>query len=509
MSTSDRFSRRTFLTLAGAGGAGGLLVGCGSGVEENGGPSGAPTAGDFPTDDVNFRFLEVGPGAHSPFFEQFFADYHAEHPNITIQYEERQWPDVAELVPLGIQNGNAPDVFRLPLNVTPAQAVQQGWVAPMDEIVPDFDTWTQAFPPGLLVEGVNMFNGKPYGVPLGSGKRYGTFMIYNRQMLEDVGYDPASEPLTWDNFRDAAKKVTAGGGGDVYGWVEGGKQTNRWSDVVLNLAEMAGSGTTSFSGGPMDWATGEFAFTSDEVIGAIELLQAMLEDGSIYPGTLNLDPKTARATVPQGQTAMVLTGPWDVENFQRDYPDFDFGVASQPLPNAGSAVPLGTTPGGSHVLYVYAGSPNLAVAGDIFGQLASPEKQRMFAEQVGIAVLPLDPSTLDDVELDDQQQQAVDLFAEQVVLAPDPRVRNPEITNVELEWQGVQPNLGVTIQGILTGQVDDVGQAMQQLQDQYNAELDRAIEAAQAEGAEVSRDDYVIGNWVPGAEYGDDQYAQL
>jgi len=65
------------------------------------------------------------------------------------------------------------------------------------------------------------------------------------------------------------------------------------------------------------------------------------------------------------------------------------------------------------------------------------------------------------------------------------------------------------VQGIYTGQLGDAKKAMQDLTDRSDKELDRAIKAAQAKGAKVSRDDYVFPNWDPTKDYTEADYAAL
>ncbi len=48
-------------------------------------------------------------------------------------------------------------------------------------------------------------------------------------------------PMTWDDFRAAAKKVTENGSGQYYGIIIGGNQLNRWGAVVRDLASFAGA----------------------------------------------------------------------------------------------------------------------------------------------------------------------------------------------------------------------------------------------------------------------------
>jgi multiple sugar transport system substrate-binding protein len=265
-------------------GAAALLAACGSGDTAStpaGAPGGAPTAvpttppaatptatkaatgvpGDgkihivnsgatLPTEKVTFRWVDSG-DQKAVFWKQYFPLYEKAHPNVTVQYDPLPWNEIQKVVPLGVQNGNAHDVFQVPPNIPGAQAVAEGWVAPLDDIIPNFAEWKRAFPPGAFVNGITTFNGKTYTIPLTSNKRYGTLLLYNLDYLQRAGYDPATKPLTWDEFRAAAKKVTEQGKGQYYGLIEGGNQTGRWQAIVAGLAEMAGA-----AGGELNWKTG-------------------------------------------------------------------------------------------------------------------------------------------------------------------------------------------------------------------------------------------------------------
>ncbi len=92
------------------------------------------------------------------------------HPNIPVQYQGLPITEVNKIVPLGIQNGNAPDVFQSPSNITTGQMVKEGWVRPIDDLVPNFAQWKARFPTGTFVEGVTDFGGKTYAAPYLSAK---------------------------------------------------------------------------------------------------------------------------------------------------------------------------------------------------------------------------------------------------------------------------------------------------------------------------------------------------
>jgi multiple sugar transport system substrate-binding protein len=512
--------RRDVIGMVIGGGAAALLAACGGGTQGGSGgggtaprTAGTPTSGvtikiqdtgaKLPTEPVTFRWIDSG-DQKAVFFKQFFPAYQAKHPNITIKYDPLPWNEISNIVPLGIQNGNVQDVFQLPPTVPHAQAVRENWVSPLDDIIPNFQAWKKQFPKGAFVEGITDFNGKSYTIPLTTNQRYGTLLLYNLDYMQQAGYDPANKPLTWDEFRDAAKKITKAGGGQYYGLILEGNQTARFSAWVGGLAEMAGA-----AGGEMNWKTGQYNYTSDQWIAAIELLLAMRDDGSILPGSLSLNAPQARARMPQGVAGMILQGPWNIPIWQADNPGFKFGVASQPVPNKGTPLPMGYGPGGSNQLWVYAKSPLKAVAGDILYQLGTPEMQRTWADIVGAADPPIFVEASKEAKLDPLAKKALALFEQQMRLNPSPEARNPDVAMVLLEQKRVTPDPGETIQGIFTGQLKDVKGAMKDLQDRTEAELQRAIKAAQDKGAHVSREDWVFPNWDPTKDYSDADYAAL
>ncbi len=200
----NQLSRRDSLRLAASAGAAALLAACGGGgaapttgtsppqVATSGGATtaAAPTmsgasgstpapaaaasgaeafvipasSAKLPTDKLNFHWVDSG-DVKAFFWNAYFPAYQKAHTNITVQYDALPWAEIGKLVPLGVQNGNAPDVFQIPQGLTGGQVVQQGWVMPLDDVIPDFANWKAAFPPGSFVEGITTFKGKTYTLP--------------------------------------------------------------------------------------------------------------------------------------------------------------------------------------------------------------------------------------------------------------------------------------------------------------------------------------------------------
>ena len=461
----------------------------------------------LPTESVSFRWVDSG-DQKAVFLKQYFELYQKAHPNIAVKYDPLPWNEIAKVVPLGVQNGNAHDVFQIPLNVPAPQAVSEGWVAPLDDLIPDFATWKKAFPPGAFAPGLTDFNGKTYTIPLTSNQRYSTLTLYNVEIMQKAGYDPGAKPLTWDEFRAAMKRVTEQGKGQYYGLIFEGNQTNRWSNFVSSLGQMAGApgGGGDNATDNIDYRTGEYNFTTAQYLGAIDLLLAMKADNSVFPGSLSINAPQARAQFPNGVAGVILQGPWNIPQWISDTPNFKFGVGSQPVPNSGTPLPLSYGPGGANHLWVYAKSPNKAIAADIFHYLGSEQGQTAWGTISDGADAPIFPSASQNAQLDSQARKAQALFDQQMRLGPEPAVRNPDVAQVSLELKGLQPNFGQVVQGLYTGQLKDPKGAMQDLKDRSEAELQRAIKAAQAKGAKVSRDDWKFANWDPTKDFTQDDY---
>ncbi len=470
-----------------------------------------PDLVNIPDQPITFRWLDPGDD-RVPFLEKVFAAYEQAHPNVTIQYDGLPWNEVNQLVPLGVRSGTAHDIFVQPGNIELADMVNEGWVAPLDDYVPNFEEWKASFPPGVFVEGISDFNGKSYVFPSTSNRRYGTHLLYNVDYVEEAALDVDPALLTVDEFVALARKITENGNGQYYGFIMGGNQVNRWGDIAGNFARMAGA---SCGGGGildgLDFKTGEYIWGDPLFMEGIEVLLRLRDDGSVFPGILSMNAPQARATLAQGGAGLILQGPWNIRIWMRENPDLNFGVGSQPLLYDDIMIPLPMGIGGGDRLAIYADSPeaNKIVAGDLLYYYGTDEFARLWAQDVGISSPPQRPEALASVELLPIERIAWDMFMEQMRLAPSPQLRNPAVAQVILEYQPPTPNYSEITQGIYTGQIDDPQATLQALEDAANAELDRAIAAAQAKGVEVERDDFIFPNWDPYQDYTDEDYAEL
>ncbi len=454
----------------------------------------------IPTERVALSMIDNATNK-APFLNAVFAAYGQKYPNVTINHDTLPGAELQRIIPIGIQNGNAPDLFALPLNVTGPQAVREGWVRPLDDIVPNFAALKAAYPPGTFFEGTNVFGGKTYTIPTDGEQGYDTYLYYNTEYMRRAGLDPQARPFTWDEYRAAAKKITEQGAGNYFGVMIEGNDPARWAAIVRNLGQMAGAPGED----AIDWRTGEYTYASDAYLGVIDLLLALKADGSVFPGALSLNANDARGRFAQGAAGMILTGLYSIPFLKLQNPAFGFDVASQPVPNGGNLTPVSYGPPGGQ-FWAYAKSKYPQVVGDILAYTLSKEGQ---ATQLRLYESPL-PVRYPDInaqgDFDPRMQRLFPLIGSQNRLGPSPVVRNPDVSVALQERRTPTPNFGTMIQGIFSGQLRDPRAAMRDLATRSEQELDRAITAARAKGANVSRDDFKFANWDPAKDYTQAEY---
>jgi len=507
---SHALSRRRLLALGG-----GALVS--TGLSGCGGPQTAGTrrrdgvpdvkmkipdpAMSLPSGNVQFRLMDSD-DTKAPFWEAFFEAYQAKHPNIECTYDGLPWNRIEEIAPLGIRNGTAHDVFQLPPSIPTTQAVAEGWIAPVDDIIPDFAAWKDSFPDGTFVEGVQVFDGKLYSVPLASDRRYYAALHYNTQLMADAGYDPQERRLTWDEYRDAAKKITKNGHGRTYGLVLEIGQPPRLTAIVRYLAASAGLGLVD----DIDPTTGEYIYDRDEVANAIELLVALQRDGSVLPGSANLTAPESWPRVARGNAGMVHAGPWVTVQWNTQEPDFDFGVAEVPM-DGSDPKPLGYPKTGTDNVVVFSKSKVKAVAGDVLAFVTSLPGQTAWGKIVGVGNPPIIEAANQAIEESlTPQAKMCQKLADTMVAAPSFLVGNPDIALVNRELKPLSPDFGEIIQAALVGETRDIKGALRDLKDRAMRNRDQAIAAAKSKGAQVSLDDWVFANWDPAKDYRPEDY---
>lgn len=424
-------------------------------------------------------------------------------PGVSTKYDGAGWDQVNQVVPLGIRNGSAPDVFALPQNVPAETAINEGWVQPLDDVLPDFDAWRAGFPATALINGIHVFDGKTYSWPLNSTRRLEITQYISHVAAEAAGVSvPVEDVSTWDDLRSLAKEITASGTPGIL------STADHLSVVVGNLANTAGWLGNSDG---MNMRTGKYEFSAPEYLEALEFVLSMVEDGSFVPGFLTLKDADARAQFPTGLAGVSLNGPWDITQWAKDYPDFEYTILPLPSPDGSEyTIPFRET--GANMSWLYAESPNVEAAAAAIQYMGSVDGQRTMVElSEGFFVSTIEEanSAADASQLDDRAALVAELAAATMRACPQFEIRNEDAGKVTLKLQSSDPSISGLIEGVFTGQVTDAESALADLDARRNEEMEKAFEEAAAAGADVDISELQFPNWDPTTDYSAEQYAEL
>lgn len=402
--------------------------------------------------------------------------------SLQLARKSRQLPDITTLAGLE-SSGGSPGALV-------SRLIRDGWFQPL------------ALPAGAraripsqgLVEGLNVFDGELYGLPIFSDRYHATLNWFDSRLVERAGGDPDHAPATWDEFRALARRVTKRGDNEVWGWIGGIQFTER---LEAHLTELAGAAGAP---GQFDPRTGEYAYTSEPYVQALDFLKSLYDDKVLFPSSASLDVRTARSRWAAGSAAMFFDGPWNPGTVKASFPDFlpHMRVGQIPVPEAGRT-PVYHGPRYASQLYLSASSRHPELASRLLGELTGTTYWKGLAE--GMDQPPVSLGAVEEAEVADVYRQAIGLYADSVKLGPDPGMNNSRISEVTTRMREVRPNLGEITQGVMVGAVDDPAAELRKYQDGVTAERERAIKEARAEGVRASQADWVFPDWRFGRDY--------
>jgi multiple sugar transport system substrate-binding protein len=184
--------------------------------------------------DKTITFMGWGSPEEIAVFEDMISQYEDKYPDVTVDYISVANADFATKLQTMIASKKTPDVFYLqPEKVMPY--ADAGLIADLSDFVDDnelFDAdnvWKKAIDM-YRYDGTTPGEGAVYGLP----KDIGPFTLaYNKDLFDAAGITAptADAPWTWDEFEDAAKKLTSGEGADkVFGSTPFSVESAVWSN---------------------------------------------------------------------------------------------------------------------------------------------------------------------------------------------------------------------------------------------------------------------------------------
>ncbi len=480
-----------------------LFAGCGAMPSTNGEstesantPVGNDSNSDVSEDGkITLRVVDWSDGSASQ-REEFHKKYMEEHPDINIEYTMLTVDQFKNTIVTMIKSGEGPDIFPIPVGLTLSTAVEEEWYQPINQYVTD--DFAAQFDPLSFAEGVTHIGEDWYTITEVMPTIQCLF-FYNKDVLADAGVEKV--PSTYSEFIDACKKVTENGNGNVYGLIDGGKQTNRMDVLARSLAAAAGGKVAATTKVLVD--NGVAPYNTTEVKAAMGFIQDLVEDGSIHPDTINISAPEARELFAQGQAAFLCQGMWCIPSWDTNYPDLNYGVMAVPVPDgvSNTYVQAGEL---SPWIGIYKQSKHPQEAADYLMALYSEEygyQSSCVEDGTFVSVIP---SINEKYMTNEVMKEYYTIAEETSKIVPTIVKRDVKANDFYTEVKDVQPSLGAIVQGIISQSIVDYESVLNKLSEESTQEWKRACEAI---GMDYSVLEFP--NWDTTTDYTDADYEAL
>jgi multiple sugar transport system substrate-binding protein len=363
--------------------------------------------------------------------ENVIAAFEAANPDVTVEATRFSWDDFKPAVLTGIAGDSAPDTARMDIAWV-SEFADLGALMQLDGVMPGFEDIIAGTFPGPL--STNYWNGHYYGLPQNTNTQV---LLWNKEVFGAAGI--TEPPSTSEEFAAVACELTEGE--TQYGYALGG--TYFWAPAPIFYA-MGGQVVDE----DITTATG---YTNGEgSVAAFTMLTDLFNQGCISPNLLGGGIGTADGHA-TGLYAMIIDGPWMVDIYKGNYPDFEVNFAPVPTGPDGST---SSVVGGEDVV-IFEGTAHADAAMKWAAFLLSEESQLMMAE---VGVIPTLSGLIGNEALPDY----FDVFLTQLETA-QARVPHPV-------WSDMDGAINNAFQRMLNG--DQTPQeALDQAADEINALL--------------------------------------
>ncbi|MBB3456941.1 ABC-type glycerol-3-phosphate transport system substrate-binding protein [Rhizobium sp. BK313] len=253
------------------------------------------------------------PNWGQPRAEKLAADFQKANPGITIKLEITTSNGLPQRILTALQSGAAPDVIEVQHPWVQGYA-QSDLVLPLDDVIQDKDDYNKA------AINYDTYDGKLYGIPY---RIECVGVMYNLDDFKAAGLDPANPPQTWDQWADAAKKMTTGG---KFGMaITGGGEVGNTITRLLPLIWMNGGNIISDDGKTA-------VVNSPEAVAAVKFYTDFYRNKYSPDSTLQNDGIANRQLFIAGKVSMYQTGQYDVAPIRQANAKINLGAMATPHP---------------------------------------------------------------------------------------------------------------------------------------------------------------------------------
>lgn len=358
----------------------------------------------------------INPPPNRDVFQTLVDRFNREHPNIEIEalyigQSDQQTPKILTAVV-----GNAPPDLLWYTPIITGQLVELDAIRPIGDWLEESPVKAEIDP--ALFSGMELEN-KVWSIPMATNN---VAIFYRPSLFEKAGIE--NIPLTWDEFRETARKLTRDG--KKYG-------------VVLSLGKGEWTVFTwlpfLYSAGGELVADGEVNLVSPGAIAALQFWSDLMADGSAILSAPERGYEQDDFIA--GKVAMQITGPWTLGYLEQV--GIDYGVF--PIP----ALELQASVVGGENLFVMKTTPEREKAAfEFLEYVAGEDFQTEWS--LGTGYLPVNLKTRFDPRYQKyvEEQPALKVFLKQMDWAKS----RPNIAG----YSHISENLGRAIEATLLGE---------------------------------------------------------
>ncbi|MEU3294441.1 extracellular solute-binding protein [Streptomyces longwoodensis] len=249
------------------------------------------------------------------YFEEDVRAFEKTHPKIRIDAREGQMDPKTFSAKLA--GGQLEDVYYVYFT-DPGGLIQRRQGADITPYVKNMRYFKDLKPEFLKV--FTGPDGKIYGLPNG---QYSLGLVYNRALFRKAGLDPQNPPSTWEEVRQAAKKISALGDGTV-GYADYSKNNQGGWHFTAWVYSLGGDIAVKKDG---RWKA---AFDSDAGHDALQTLHDMRWTDNTMGSRQLLQIEDVQKMMGAGKLGMYMAGPDNiptiVKQFERKYADYGVGA---------------------------------------------------------------------------------------------------------------------------------------------------------------------------------------
>ncbi len=296
----------------------------------------SPTLAQDSTD-----ILVWGLGYASNYDELLVERFNEAHDDVNIVYEDVLTGEISEnnqKLRVAMENEAGPDVLGgLDVGANLRALVSTGQVRDLTEFYRESGL-IERIPDNLLSQVT--IEGRIYAIPQNL-ESVGIF--YNRDAFAELGLEP---PGTFAEYVDLLEAVKAAG---YYGYTMG--LAGGWPSALMASMFMyssAGSEYIDVLSGTQPWPD------CDNCLDGLSAFQGMVTNGYANPDPLGIDYNQSLDLFYQGNSIMVLNGPWFINDANLAEPDFEIGFFYLPAVNPATDIKTLGGIGGSIIIAEYA-----------------------------------------------------------------------------------------------------------------------------------------------------------